>query len=411
MNSIKSLLDTAIIKLQSDSYLGLLIVIAPLLNFLTGINIDLYTPSLPDIAHFYDASIITAKNTITATMIGFASGCIIFGTLIDIFGRRRIILFGLTTYLIASLLALKCTTIDQLMLVRIVQGMMASITSIGGRAIVMDNFTGHRLNVGLLYTSLAYSLGPIVAPFIGGILQFHFGWKANFLAYAFFAISLLIIFALYVKESLSNRQPFSLKNTLSNYITVIQHKTFMAGVFVIAMCQIVFMIYPTVGAFIIEDILHRTAITYGNTALIISCGYLLGTLINRMLIKNWHLQHLTSFGFVLLFLGLILQITFAMRNELSLSTIVIPLTLMGFGNGFVFGNTLGRCLQLFPHNVGVALGLLSCLLTAIAALGVFIISHIAINSLTNLAIIFSVVLITQLIIFSTVFTRGMRTIP
>ena len=110
---MKKLLDKAVIQLQSDNYIGLLIIIAPLLNFLTGINIDLYTPSLPEIAHYYGASIIIVKNTITATMIGFAIGCIIFGTIIDIFGRRRIILFGLMVYTVSSLLALACTNIGE----------------------------------------------------------------------------------------------------------------------------------------------------------------------------------------------------------------------------------------------------------------------------------------------------------
>lgn len=405
---MKNILDKAIINLTPNNYLGLLIIIAPLLNFLTGINIDLYTPSLPAIANYYDASMMVAKNTITASMIGFAAGCIIFGAIIDNFGRRRVILFGLILYIIASFLALISVSIEQLILIRVVQGMMASITSIGGRAIIMDNFKGHQLNIGLLYTSVAYSLGPIIAPFIGGILQFHFSWKANFTAYALFAIFLLLIFILYVKESLPTRQPFSLKITLKNYSTVIQHNTFIAGSFILAMIQFEFMVYPTIGAFLVENILHRTSIVYGNTALLSSFGYLLGTLINRLLIKKWHLHHLSSFGFILLIIALGTQIFFAYMHILNLFTIIVPITIIGFGNGFIFSNTLGHCLQLFPNNVGVAIGLLSCLIMGVAALGVLILSHINVYDLTSLTAIFFVAITMQLFVFSTVFTKGMK---
>ena len=184
----------------------------------------------------------------------------------------------------------------------------------------------------------------------------------------------------------------------------------MAGVFIIAMCQVEFMVYPTVGAFLIENILHRTSIVYGNTALLISFGYLLGTLVNRFFIKKWHLHHLTSFGFILLLLGLVMQISFAFVGKLNLATIILPIMLMGFGNGFIFSNTLGRCLRLFSNNVGIALGLLSSLIMGISAIGVFIISHIDVTGLTNLTMIFAVAIAGQLLVFVTIFTRGMKTI-
>jgi len=404
----ENLLNSAIVKLSNETYLGLIILIAPLLNFLTGINIDLYTPSLPAIAAYYGVSAMVVKNTITVNMLGFAVGCIIFGPMIDIIGRRRIILFGLAAYIVASFFALVSTHIQQLLLVRLVQGMMVSIASIGGRTIIMDNFTGHKLNIGLLYTSVAFGLGPIIAPFIGGVLQYSFGWKANFFAYAAFASILFFIFVLYVNESLVCPQTFSLKKTYSNYLAVIKNLPFMTGIFILGMCQIGLMIYPTVGAFLVENILHRSPMVYGNSALLVSCGYLAGTLTNRLFIKKWHLHHLTSFGFLLMFSGLFLQIIFVFMRKLNLFTIILPLIMIGFGNAFVFVNTLNRCLKLFRLNVGIAIGLLSCLIMTIGAVGVFIISHVNVYSLTELAAIFVVTIVLQLLVFFIFFSPQMK---
>lgn len=401
-------LEKAFIQLRSDRYLGVLIILAPLLNFLSGINIDLYTPSLPAIADYFSASIVTVKNTITITMIGFAVGCIIFGALIDILGRRRVILFGLTVYTLTSLLALLSPHIGQLMVARFIQGMMAAIASIGGRSIVMDNFKGHELNVALLYTSIAYALGPIIAPFIGGILQYYLGWKSNFFAYAVFAVALLIIFLLYVNESLSARQSFSIKATLSNFAHVFRHLAFMSGVLILVLSQVEFMVYPTVGAFLVENILHRSSIVYGNTALLVSCGYLFGTLINRFLIKRWHLHHLTNFGFIFLILSLGVQILFAFMSNLNLFSITFPIVLIGFSNGFIFGNTMARCFKLFPNTAGIAIGLLSCLVMGVSGLGIFLISHIDVTNLIHLTAIFSVVIALKVFIFMTLFSRRMK---
>ncbi len=397
--SVIKIFDKAIVQFPKNTYLGVVILIAPLLNFLTGINIDLSSPSLPAISSYYGASSTAVQNTIAANMIGFAVGCIIFGTIIDIVGRRPVILLGLIVYIVVSMLALMCADIQQLMIIRFIQGMMVAIASMGCRAIIMDTFTGHKLNVGLLYTSLTYSLGPIIAPLIGGILQYHFGWKANFLAYALFGLLLFCLILFYIEESIRDRQPFCLKTTLLNYKTIILHSGFMAGVFILALGQFEALIYPTVGAFLVENELHQTPIVFGYTALLVSLGYLLGTLANRLLFKKWSLHQLTCFGFVLLLLGALLQIVFAFIGHLNLWTILLPITLIGVGNGFIFSNVLTRCLQLFPYNVGIAIGLLSCLLMAIASIGVFVISHIDMNGLVSLAVVFAVIVVIQLLSF------------
>lgn len=400
---MKNFLNKALIQTEGDKYLAILILVAPLLNFLSGINLDLYTPSLPAIAHYYSASIVAVKNTITVSMIGFALGCIIFGTAFDILGRRRVILFGLLSYIIASFLALFCVNIHQLILVRFIQGMMVSSVSVGGRSYIIDNFTGHQYNLGILYTSLAYGLGPIISPFIGGILQHHFNWQANFLAYAFFAMGLIVIFALYVNESNFIRQTFSLKKILANYTLVMKHRVFMTGIIIMGICQFELMIYPTAGSFLVENILHHTAIVYGNTALLGGCGYLLGTLINRLLIKKISLSHIANVGFVLLVLSSIIQISFALLAKLNLFTLVLPIVLLGFSGGFVFPNMLGRNLRIFPQNAGVATATLTCLLVIIGAVGVFIISHINVTGLVGVAVMFAVAIIMQLFIYYVVF--------
>jgi Bcr/CflA subfamily drug resistance transporter len=405
---MRKLLDKGLIDLKPDAYLNFLIIIAPLLNFLSGINVDLFTPSLPAISEYFAASSVAVKNTVTACMVGFALGCILFGPLMDAFGRRRVILLTLLAYIVASILSLFCTNIHQLIVLRFVQGMMVATVSIGPRAMIIDSFTGHRLQIGILYTSIAYALGPIIGPFIGGLLQYHFGWKANFIAYAFSALVLFMAFMLYINESLTLRQNFSLSRALTNYYQVIKHKGFIAGIIIGGAIQFEIMIYPTVGAFIVENIMHHTAITYGNSALAISCGALLGALANRSLIQKLHLHHLTTVGFVIMALGALLQIGFALWAPLNLLTLILPIAVMGFGNGFVFPNVLGQCLKLFPQSVGIAAAVFSCLLMLLGAVGVFIISHINVASLMNLAELFSVAIVLQLLVFFAVFKPSIR---
>jgi len=99
---MKNYLNHAVIKLRKETYLSLLIWLAPLLNFLPGLNIDMYAPSMPAIARHFAVSAMAVKNTMTVEVLGMAVGGIIFGTLIDVIGRKRILILGLFVYTIIS---------------------------------------------------------------------------------------------------------------------------------------------------------------------------------------------------------------------------------------------------------------------------------------------------------------------
>lgn len=402
---MRNFLHHSVVDTKTENYLGLLIILAPLLNFLSGITFDLHAPSIPAIASYFNAPISAAKNTITFSLLGFSIGCILFGTLLDVFGRRPIILIGLVIYTAVSFLALACGTINELLLVRFAQGFAVSSLSIGCRAIIIDKFTGHQFKVAILYTSLAFGIGPIIAPFIGGILQVHFGWQANFIAYGVVSFALMVIFALYVGETKVGDRAFSFRKVLTSYGSVLQQPAFLSGTIIAGVSQIQLLVYTTVGAFLIEDVLHRSAITYGNSALVISCGYLLGTLANRFLIKNFQTYYLVRLGFVLLLLGVLSQVVFYFLGQFNLFTIIFPIALIGFSNGFIFINVLTFCLRV-STSTGVATALFTAAIMAIGTLGTFTISHLNVSNLAHLATIFGVSVSLQLVTFF-LFFQGM----
>lgn len=402
---MRNLLRNSIIEIKADNYLSLLIVLAPLLNFLSGITFDLHAPSLPAIATYFSAPISAAKNTITVSLLGFSIGCLLFGTLLDIFGRRPIILLGLFLYTTVSFSALACDTINELLLVRFIQGLSVSCLSIGCRTIIIDNFTGHQFKVALLYTSLSFGIGPIVAPFIGGFLQYHFGWKANFIAYGITSFILMIVFLLYVSESKKDYVAFSFKSMVLNYVNLLRHSIFIPGIMISGISQVQLLVYTTTGAFLIENVLHRSAIIYGNSALVISFGYLLGTLTNRFLIKHVQINYLIILGFLLLFFAIIAQVIFALTGQLNLFTIIFPITLIGYSNGFIFINVLSCCLRL-PGNAGVATAVFTSAIMVIGTLGTYVVSHVIVDNLAHLATIFGVSAVIQLAIFFLFFKKS-----
>ena len=383
-------------KLQLSSYLVMLTLIAPLINFLSGISVDLYAPSMPEIVTYFHSLSVVVKNTITAMMIGLGVGALVFGMLFDMFGRRITLLGAIALYFVASCVAPFSTSINQLIIIRFIQGVATGAVAIGSRALVIDNFTGHRFFVVIVYTSVAYGLGPVLGPFIGGYLQYHFNWQANFYVYAFFSACVFVMVFLFVHESLAFEKRKTALQAILSYRIVLLHPTFFLGLAVMVFVMIEQLLYPTIGTFIVQNQLGFSPIVYGNTALLVGMSYLVGSILNRFLVVRIDIKKLILFGSGLLVLFVVSQFILSVTIGLTLWTLFVPLMIMGFALGFVHANTFSLCLKLFPEHAGVAAAVQASFLMLFSSIGIFVISHFTINHLIIFAIICLVLVVCQL---------------
>ncbi len=388
-------------NIENERYLNLIIILIPLMNFLSGISIDLYAPSMPAIAVYFNTSALAVKNTITALILGFGLGSVIFGVLFDAIGRREVILSSLALFIITSLVAPFCHSITQLLIVRFMQGLAVSVVSIGSRTLVVDHFSGHRYLVAMLYTSLAYGSGPVIGPFIGGYLQYHFGWQANFYAYAFFALAIFIMFLVYIHESLPQTKRVPIIHAIGSYKTIVSNPLFIICATVNGAVWVEQLLYPLVGPFLVQTQLGYSPITYGNSALLAGLSYVLGTLSNRLLLKSMTAKQSVALGLALSLLALVIQLVFALTIGLNLWTLVLPVVIMGFSTGFIFPNILSLCMRIFPHNAGVAAAAQTCLLMLATAIGTTVISVINIHRLIDLFWLYLILIVLQCIAFTT----------
>ncbi len=397
-------LRKAFIPLKKSRYITLVIVLAPVLNFLSGLNIDIYAPSMPTMAHYFLTNITTVKYTIAVSVLGIASGSLVFGVLIDNFGRKPLLLFSLMTYCILCFLSPFSHTINEIILLRFVQGVMISCISIGCRALIVDNVKGHRYKIAILYTSLGYGLGPVVGPFIGGWLQLYFGWSACF--YVLSAISLILcaLVIIFVKEKNGGFGSLGIMQIYFQYKKILSHKKFMANALILGIVQIELLSYPTFGPFIVEVDLKRSVLMYSYTALLVGLSYLAGNLINRLLLNYLCINRIMFMGILILIIGLVFSYLFSCTLPMSMVTVCLPVMIICFAAGFLFSNIMGENLRLFPNTTGIAMAVLAALLTGIAAIGIGIESLLNINRLAQLSSLYTVLIILQACLF--IFTRS-----
>jgi MFS family permease len=111
---------------------------AALLNGIAGIVVDLYAPSLPQIAYDFNTTVMAAQATISTTVIGYALGQLFFGILCDWRGRKASIIIGLIIFALSSILAGFSPSIQVLLMARVIQGFAAGACQVVARAILVD---------------------------------------------------------------------------------------------------------------------------------------------------------------------------------------------------------------------------------------------------------------------------------
>src|SRR5689334_21750461 len=117
-----------------------LIVSLGILNALTPFSIDLYLPAFPEIAADLGTAVARMSLTVSSYFIGFALGQVIYGPLLDRFGRNPPIYVGLSIYLLATLGCMTATSLDSLIIFRFVSALGGCAASVGAMSMVRDYF-------------------------------------------------------------------------------------------------------------------------------------------------------------------------------------------------------------------------------------------------------------------------------
>ncbi|MDF1797512.1 MAG: multidrug effflux MFS transporter [Coxiellaceae bacterium] len=364
----------------------ILLLLAPLITLVNGIAIDLYTPSLPAIAHSFAISASLAKFTVSISMIGFGIGVFTFGGLSDNWGRRYIILAGLSLFMLASVLGMNATNIDTLLVARFLQGFGVAMAAMLARATLVDHFTGKQLQAAMLYTTIAWGLGPVIAPAIGGYIQQYFDWQANFILYTAVSAFVLLASVLFLNETLPSHKRNN-QSPLTRYKAVLSNHQFQLFAAVCVLCFTGFVSYGIVGPFVVQTQLHYDPVTFGHTALMVGAGYLGSTLINRVLITRFKSSTIVNAGIGLIIVSGLLLWYFVFSHNLTLVSFVTPFVILTAGVGLIFPNAITQCLAPFTTNAGSAACLHGGVVMTLGSITTGLVGLIPIHSLLPIALV------------------------
>jgi DHA1 family bicyclomycin/chloramphenicol resistance-like MFS transporter len=271
---------------------GTVVFVLSLLLGIQPVTTDLYLPALPAITSGFGGTLSQAQLTLSGMLLAFGLSQMVWGPVSDRFGRRPVLLMGLGLYVVAAIGALLATSMDWLIVWRVLQGAAMGAAVMAGRAIVRDLYAPEE---GARILSKALSgLGVIAALSAptGSWLASAWGWRAAMGALAVFSAFTLLVVALRFVESLPERRPQAtqLAVLLRTWRHILSNTTFWTYALLATVSYAGLFTFLGSSSFVFINVLGLSRVNYGWVMFAMANSYLAGTFLCRFLLLRMGVQ-------------------------------------------------------------------------------------------------------------------------
>ena len=343
-----------------------------ILGFLTAIgplSIDMYLPAFPDIARSLKTSVAQVTLSLSSFFIGISVGQLIYGPLLERFGRKKPLYAGLFIYLLASVGCAFSASVNALIALRLLQALGGCVGMVAARAMIRDLFDVKE-NAKIFSTlMLVVAVSPIIAPTLGGYITAALGWHYVFVMLIIIDVLLLTGIYFLLPETKKPDPGFSLQPgfIIKSYANVITHPQFYTYALTGAVSAAAIYAYIAGSPHVFMEIYKVNERQYGWIFALIAMGLIGASQLNSVLLKNYTSEQI---------------IKVALTCQTIIGAVMVLISLFGWGDlfitiffififlccqGFVFPNASALSLAFFGHNAGSASALLGGIQMGIGA--------------------------------------------
>lgn len=357
-----------------------------MLVVLGQIGVDLYIPSFPAMARDLHASVGEIQLSLSFFLLSMAVSQLFYGVLSDAFGRRPVILPAILLSVVSAVLSWIAPNVMVLLLARFLAGMGAGAAVVVARAVARDSYSGKDLAMASSYLSIAWSIVPMLAPLLGGVMQDNFGWRSNFLVLILFDAACFFSILFFLKETRSkDRAGFTMTSMFSSFKQLLQSRVYLGYVLPPAVFFSVSIAYMSASSALLQNTVGLSAAAYGSLVMVAASFYLIVNLSNRYLLKVARMEQLIKIGIGIGSGAALFLFAAAYLGRLNIWVVILPMILFYIAAGLCFANCVAKALTPFPEIAGAASALLGCLQIATGCLSSALMARFHSESLMPLA--------------------------
>lgn len=315
-------------------------------------------PALPATARAMNISISTVQLTITLYLIGLSVGQLLYGPVSDRFGRRPVLLVGMSLFTVASAVAAFAPNPAVLIAARIVQSIAGCAGLVLGRAAVRDSATPERAAGRLALLTLVMSMVPAIAPAIGGYITAYVHWRASYVLLLVIGAATLSVTWLILPETNRTRAVGSGRLLmLGGYFRLLGSRAFRGYAFGGALSTTSFYAFMAAAPFIFENHLHRPTQEVGLYYLILMVGVAAGSFVANRVSRKVSLRTGLLIANVIGVVGATAFMLADVTGWLTVPIVVGTITFFMIGAGMASPFALAGSVSANPLAIGAASGM------------------------------------------------------
>lgn len=315
--------------------------------------VDAYLPAMPVIADSLGVSIHQIELTLSVYLVGFALGQLVGGPLSDRYGRRITIFIGLALYLVGGLLSAVSSSIELLLIARLVQAFGGGMGVVNTMAVVRDLYSGREAAAALSRVVMIMMAAPLIAPFLGSALLLISGWRSIFVGLSVYAALLLAVLVWKLPETRRiSTQPN--QSPWQRYLEVLKHRPVLGFLAATAFSQASMFAFITGSSLLYMEYYGVSAQVFpfvfgANILVLILCNRL-----NVYLLRHASPLRILGLGqLIQLVLGSTLLLVFLIQPPPLWATVGLIMLFIGM-QGLIMSNGMASAAEYFPHSAATA---------------------------------------------------------
>ena len=346
----------------------LMLLMLVLMTGVAPISLYMLVPALPVLAATFQSDIQVAQMTVSLYMVGIACSQLVMGPLSDKFGRRPVLLAGLSLMVAASIGCSLAQTLPQLIAARFLQALGGASGMVISRAIIRDLYSRDRVGAMISLVIAVMMVAQMLSALVGGLLEISFGWRAIFYFITAASLSIAVLIAIALPETQPTRDAAG-SGFRGDVGSLLQNRAFVGYMLCQVLASQIIFAFAGGGPYIVVTQMGRTSAEYGAWFATTGFAYLVGNLLCVRFAPRHSLEKLIWFGLGLQLCGSLLNLLWSLIgwNEVPAWLFGTQMIVM-VGNAFVMANSAAGAISIRPEAAGTASGAMGFLQQGIGAL-------------------------------------------
>ena len=331
------------------------VVALGILSMLPPLGVDMYLPAFLNIAQDLQVTTDQVQHTLTAFAYGLALGQLFWGPFGDSFGRKPIILLGVTVSAIAALILTQIHSIGNFTALRFVQGFFGAAPVVLVGALLRDLFDKNALSKMMSTITLVFMIAPLIAPVVGGYIVYFFHWHAIFYVTAFMGLLsiLLVFFVVPETHHKENRIPLRLNIIARNFMALWKQKPVLGYMFSTSFAFAGLFAFLTAGSIVYIGIYGIKPENFGYFFMLNIGVMTFSSFLNGRLVAKWGAETMFRLGLGIQGLAGIWLLLVALL-DLGFWSMALGVAVFVGQNPLISSNAMASILEKFPNSAGSA---------------------------------------------------------